>query len=75
MIRIAIALALASIFALPAEARGLKFRLPPPVQHIEKYVPPIGQGIGRSFRGQSDCGAAPTRPCVNPEVSPWPEPR
>ena len=75
MIRIALAVALVMTFALPAEARGLKLRLPhTPVQHVDKYPFPIVPGLGHSYRSQSDCGSAPKRPCTSPESSPLSRP-
>lgn len=71
MIRLVSAVALAVTVVLPAEARALKLRMPFG-QHVEKYVPPIGHGFGRSFGRQSDCGAAPKLPCPSPGLSPSP---
>ena len=75
MIRIALAVALAMTFVMPAQARGLKLHLPrPTAKQVDRYPIPVVPGIGHAYRNQSDCGGAPKRPCMPSESSPLPYP-
>jgi hypothetical protein len=74
MIRIALALLLVASIGTPAEARGLKIRLPKvPIQQFEKspaHPMPISPLFRHAPRTQSDCDTARNSRCTKQNLSP-----